>query len=261
MLAPTGQSLLSSPQLANALKEGMLVGTADSPAFQNAPIFLKEALTFPYRYGLDFEAELLRSGGKQKAYAAAFTNPPESTRQIMEPKTYLSGERLEPMRLPDFKEDFKNYDRFDIGAIGEFDVGVLVDQYAGAEASRAIYPHWRGGYYYAVRPKGDPAAPLALLYVSRWSDADSAAHFAAIYAKALATRYKHVREAVQDGGAPLDLPKLETLIGAHTWLTEQGPVVIAVQKETVLITEGLDQPTTERVEQELLGAKVVAAKP
>jgi hypothetical protein len=259
MLAPTGQSLLSSPQLANALKEGMLAGTADSPAFQGAPIFLKEALTFPYRYGLDFEAELLRSGGKQKAYAAAFTNPPESTRQIMEPKTYLSGEKLEPMHLPDFKEDFKNYERFDIGAMGEFDVGVLVDQYAGVETSQAIYPHWRGGYYYAVRPKGDPAAPLAVLYVSRWSGAESAAKFAAIYAKALAKRYKHVREAVEDGKNVIpDLRNVETLAGSHTWLTEEGAVVMVVQQDTVLITESLDQATTERVEQELLRVKAVA---
>ena len=56
-----------------------------------------------------------------------------------------------------------------MGAIGEFDVAILVDQYAGTEASHNLYPHWRGGYYYAARPKGDPAAPLALLYVSRWS--------------------------------------------------------------------------------------------
>ena len=254
MLEPTGKSLLNSPELANAMKEGMLAGTADSPAFQNAPIFLKEALTFPYRYGLDFEAELLRSGGKQKAYAGAFANPPQSTRQIMEPNTYLSGEKLTPMRLPDFKEDFKNYERFDIGAMGEFDVGVLIDQYAGTETSREIYPHWRGGYYYAVRPKGDAAAPLSLLYVSRWSDGESAGKFAAIYAKALEKRYQHVHQA----NASTDLQPEESLAGSHTWLTEQGPVVITVQKETVLITESLDQPTTERVEQELLGTKAVA---
>src|SRR5580704_3049891 len=58
MLEPTGQSLLGSPQIAKALEEGMLTGTADSVEFQNAPIFLKESLTFPYRYGLDFEAEV-----------------------------------------------------------------------------------------------------------------------------------------------------------------------------------------------------------
>jgi len=254
MLAPTGQSLLTSPQIANALKEGMLVGTADSPEFQNAPIFLKEALTFPYRYGLDFEAELLRSGGKGKAFAAAMTNPPQSTRQIMEPSTYLSGERLEPMRLPDFAEDFKGYDRFDVGAMGEFDTAILVDQYAGVQASHEMYPHWRGGYYYAGRPKGDSAALLAVLYLSRWSDDESAAVFAAIYAKSLATRYKHVHEAVEEGKQPIpDLRTVDTLTGTHTWLTEDGPVVIAVDHESVLITESLDQATTERLERELLG--------
>src|ERR1700733_6402740 len=130
MLEPTGQSILSSPQIANALKEGMLVGTADSPEFKNAPVFLKEELTFPYRYGLDFEAELLRTGGKDKAFAETLRNPPHTTRQIMEPKTYLSGESIEPMRLPDFQKDFKNYDLFDVGAMGEVDVAILVDQYA-----------------------------------------------------------------------------------------------------------------------------------
>jgi hypothetical protein len=261
MLAPTGQSLLASPQIANALKEGMLVGTADSPQFKDAPVFLKEELTFPYRYGLDFEAELLRTSGKEKAFAATLGNPPRTTRQIMEPKTYLSGESLEPMRLPDFQRDFKNYERFDVGAIGEFDVAILVDQYAGTEASHNFYPSWRGGYYYAARPKGDPSAPLALLYVSRWASREKASAFAAIYAQSLAKRYKHVHEVTQDGQDPSsDLQKLESLSGIHTWLTEEGPVVIAVEGDGVLITESLDQSTTEQLEQELFGISAAARK-
>lgn len=261
MLAPTGQSLLASPQIADALKEAMLVGTADSPRFKDAPIFLKEELTFPYRYGLDFEAELLRSGGKEKAFPAALNNPPRTTRQIMEPKTYLSGETLDPMRLPDFQRDFKNYERFDVGAMGEFDVAILVDQYAGTEVSHNLYPHWRGGYYYAARPKGDPTAPLALLYVSRWSSPEKAAAFAAIYAQALAKRYKHAHEVTEDGiDRPDNLQKLESLTGTHTWLTEEGPVVIAVEGDSLLITESLDQPTTEQLEHELFGAFVATGK-
>ena len=58
-------------------------------------------------------------------------NPPHTTRQIMQPETYLSGEKIEPMRVPDFKRDFKDYQKFDIGAMGEFDVAVLIEQYAG----------------------------------------------------------------------------------------------------------------------------------
>jgi hypothetical protein len=259
MLEPTGQSLLGSPQIAKALEEGMLVGTADSVQFKNAPIYLKESLTFPYRYGLDFEAEVLRSGGKQKAFAETFTNPPRTTRQIMEPKTYLSGERLEPMRLPDFDHDFKNYDRFDIGAIGEFDVALLVDEYAGVAASHAMYPHWRGGYYYAARPKGDTTAPLDVLYLSRWSDADSASRFAAIYAGALEKRYKHVHPVDEkETRDAAQLPSPQSLTGTHTWLTEDGPVVITVQAANVLISESFDQATTERLEQELLGGTPAA---
>ncbi|HYK89583.1 MAG TPA: hypothetical protein VE398_12480, partial [Acidobacteriota bacterium] len=58
-LAPTGQSVTTSPQIVEAVKRGMLVGTADSVLFRESPLFLKETLTFPYRYGLDFVVELL----------------------------------------------------------------------------------------------------------------------------------------------------------------------------------------------------------
>jgi hypothetical protein len=258
MLAPMGQSLKDSPQVVQALKDGMLVGTADSVQYQNAPIYMKEALTFPYRYGIDFIADLLTKGGKEKAFAALFQNPPRTTRQIMEPQTYLSGERLEPMRLPDFRQAFKNYERFDVGAVGEFDVAVLIDQYAGAETSNKLYPHWRGGYYYVGRPKGDPTAALALLYVSRWSNAERAADFAAIYAKALAKRYAHVHDVAESGkGFVVQTAALQNLTGKRAWLTEDGPVVIDVEGDTVLVTESLDGPTTENLEEEILGAATV----
>lgn len=269
MLAPLGQSLQDSPQVVEALKQGMLVGTSDAVQFQNAPIYMKEALTFPYRYGIDFIAEMLTKGGKEKAFNALFQNPPRTTRQIMEPQTYLAGERLEPMPVPDFKEVFKNYDRFDVGAIGEFDVAVLVDQYAGADVSHQMYPHWRGGYYYAARPKGDSAAPLALIYVSRWSDHESASQFASIYVKGLAKRYLHVRDADEnvpaDGQKSGNEPHIQTsapekLSGKHTWLTEDGPVVIDVEGDTILISESVDQPTTEKLEQEVFTTSTAPAK-
>src|SRR5713226_7067488 len=259
MLAPTGQSLKDSPLIVEALKQGMLVGTADSVQFRNAPIYVKEAVIFPYRYGIDFVAELLAKGGKEKAFAGVFHDPPRTTRQIMEPKTYLSGEAIQPMRLPDFKQVFKNYERFDIGAVGEFDVAVLIDQYAGSEASHRLYPHCRGGYYYAARPKGDPSAALGLLYASRWSSAEKAAEFAAIYAKSLAKRYQHVRDVAKNGKKPAaGLETLQTLAGKHTWLTDEGPVVIDVEGDTVMVAESLDQPTTERLEGEVFGTAAAA---
>jgi hypothetical protein len=257
-LAPTGKTLLDTPQIAEALKQGMLVGTADTPTFRSAPVFLKETLTFPYRYGIDFTAALLNAGGKDLAFGEVFKNPPTTTREIMEPQTYLSHEKIAPMKLLDFDKDFKGYDRFDIGAIGEFDVAVLVEQYAGGDEARELYPHWRGGYYFAGRPKADKSAPLGLLYVSRWSSPAKAAEFAAVYAKSLAQRYKRPRGLGADGKVTDDAPPVDswrTLRGNHAWLTEEGPVVIEVRGDSILISEGLDEDTTKRVASDFWGGK------
>jgi hypothetical protein len=253
MLEPMGLSLKDSPQVVKALKDGMLVGTPDAVEFHNAPIYLKEALTFPYRYGIDFIADLLIKNGKDAAFAGLFRNPPRTTRQIMEPQTYMTGEHLPPMNVPDFRQVLKNYERFDVGAVGEFDVAVLIDQYAGAQISDTLYPHWRGGYYYAVRPKGDPAAPLGLLYASRWSSSEKAANFAAIYASAISKRYLHVHDVLDEKQPEVRIEALDHLTGKRAWLTEDGPVVIDVQGDTVLVTESLDQATTESLELEVFG--------
>jgi hypothetical protein len=255
-LAPTGKSLLDSPQVVDALKQGMLTGTADSPAFRDAPIFLKEELTFPYRYGLDFTAALLQAGGKGLAYAGVFKDPPKTTRQIMEPLTYLAHEKLEPMKMIDMEKDFKSYDPFDIGAMGEFDVDVLVEQYAGREEAGALYPEWRGGYYFAGKPKGNKTAPIGVLYVSRWSSASKAAEFAAVYAKSLVQRYQKRQPLGADGKVTNDAPPVDswrTLRGRHAWLTDEGVVVIEVRGDQVFISESLDEETTKRAEADFFG--------
>jgi hypothetical protein len=200
------------------------------------------------------------------AYAGAFKNPPKTTREIMEPKTYLAHEKLEPLKLIDMNQDFKNYDAFDIGAMGEFDVDVLVEQYAGSDKAAEIYPAWRGGYYFAGRPKTDKSAPLGVFYVSRWSSDAKAAEFAAVYAKSLAKRYQKQQPLDSDGEASENKqenkkenvavqesqePPVEswrTLRGRHAWLTEEGLVVIEVRGDEVLITESLDDATTKQAE-------------
>ena len=283
-LAPVGRSIVDSPDLVDEMESSMTNGTPDSTVFKDAPIFLKESLTFPYRYGLEFEIKLMQKGGREKAFAGVLANPPHTTRQIMEPETYLSGEKIEPLRVPNFKEDFRNYKKFDIGAMGEFDVAVLIEQYANQELAKWLYPEWRGGYYYAARVKENAAAPLGLLYVSRWSSAEKAEDFAGIYARSLAKRYKKADEMgdaaagagasasgksgpSESAGAKSGTDEVGTkessqkhkgfkvvpLKGRHVWSTEEGTVVIEEQGDTVLVSESLDAGTTEALEREVFG--------
>jgi hypothetical protein len=259
ILAPLGRTVVNSPETIAALDADMMEGTADSVEFKNAPIFLKESLTFPYRYGIKFVAALMKTG-KDHSFAASFQNVPRTTRQIMEPNTYLSGERIDPLPLPDLKKIFKNYERFDVGAMGEFDVSMLIEQYANVGVSSRMYPAWRGGYYYSVRPKSNPAAPLGLLYVSRWSDAEQAAQFGAIYAGALAKRYREVQAVLreEEENPTRDRQAIDRLSGVHTWRTEDGPVVIDVQGDTVLVSESLEEGVTAQLEQDVF--RITAGK-
>jgi hypothetical protein len=254
-LAPAGRSIVDSPDLVQSMETETLTGTPNTKVFNEAPIFMKESLTFPYSYGMNFVVKLMEKGGKEKAFADVLANPPHTTRQIMQPETYMSDEKIEPIRVPEFSRDFKNYQKFDIGAMGEFDVAVLIEQYAGKESSQRLYPEWRGGYYYAARPKDDAAAPLALLYVSRWSNAEKASEFAEIYARSLQQRYKKVHEPeypVGDQSAPNSPEhKVDVLKGRHAWTTEEGPVVIEEQGDTVLVSESLDAATTQTLEREV----------
>ena len=108
--------------------------------------------------------------------------------------------------------------------------------------SKRIYPEWRGGYYYAAKPRPNSssttALPLGLLYVSRWSSPDAAARFAAVYAQSLKQRYK----------------KTETVGTAKS--TEDGTVVIEEQGDTVLVSESLDDATTSALEKEVFASPV-----
>jgi hypothetical protein len=252
-LAPTGRTLLESPQIGDALKEGMLEGPQDSPTFRQAPIFLKEELTFPYRYGMDFTLALEKAGGKELGYGGAFKVPPKTTREIMEPDTYLSQEKLAPLKRIEFTRNFGRYDAFDFGAIGEFDVYVLVEQYAGRQEAEIMYPAWRGGYYFAGRPKGTKSGPIGVLYVSRWATPDKAAEFAAVYAKSLAQRYQKRQALGVDGKVAEDAPPVDawrTLRGRHAWMTEEGAIVIEVRGDEVLVSESLDDDTTRQAEDD-----------
>jgi hypothetical protein len=268
-IAPTGKSILDAPALLESMEEETLTGTPSTKVFNEAPIFMKESMTFPYSYGMEFVVKVMKAGGKERAFEGVLKDPPHTTRQIMQPETYLSGEKIAPMLLPDFKRDFKDYQKFDIGAMGEFDVAILIEQYVDRPASKRLCPDWRGGYYYAAHSKANLNGPLGLLYVSRWSSADKAAEFAGIYADSLKQRYKHVSDT---GGPEKDSPVIQNsdspdktlpspLKGRHVWTTEEGTVVIEEKEDTVFVSESFDPATTATLEKEVFATATLSSTP
>jgi len=147
------------------------------------------------------------------------------------------------------------WERYDVGAMGEFDVYLLLEQYSGERAATRFAPKWRGGYYYAAHKQGSTApagvaetATVDVFYVSRWASPQEAQDFAAEYAKGLAKRYQSVTPE-QDGNS-----------GRITrWHTEEGEVVIEPAGELVLVTESFEPELGAKLRAAALAAEAAAS--
>jgi hypothetical protein len=254
MLQPTGQRLTFSPEILAQFGH-LNFSNPDFPLLKSAPPMLQDVLSFPYTYGLGFEYELLLHGGKKRAFREVFRAPPVSTRQIMEPETYLRGEQIPPMRFPEMKPILgSEYRRHGDGAVGEFDVYLLLKQFSGEKEARKLSTKWRGGIYFAAekgvpeaaqdaKPEAerpvDPAS-IALLYFSRWATPADAQRFSNGYATSVEKKYRSTTA----------LPQTDTALRA--WSTEEGPVYIAVEGDRVVVTESFDDATAARLRAALL---------
>lgn len=244
LLQARGLSLASNPDIAMAVQSSMLADT-DAPIFAKAPLYLREDMKFPYTYGLNFTLAMLKqSKTTAEAYSRPFLDPPANTRQIMDPDEYLAKKTVPRLAIPDLDKLLgKEWERFDVDCVGQFDISVLAREYGKtAGQARSIADGWRNSYYYAaIRKATKPTIPkdLSLLYVSRWSSADAADMWAATYASALGARYRNVAPVEGDTG--------------H-WKSEEGDIFIERHNDLVLITESFDPATSKKLRAAALAA-------
>lgn len=75
-ISPTGRSIVDSPALLQTMEDETLTGTPETKVFNEAPIFLKESMTFPYSYGMEFVVTVMQKAGKDRAFEGVLKNPP-----------------------------------------------------------------------------------------------------------------------------------------------------------------------------------------
>ena len=244
VLAPAGQTVLKAPQVVDAMRAAMTSGQ-DSPVLAAAPTFLQESLMMPYTFGFDFERAVLTGKGTKAAYIGVLEHPPVDTLQVMEPQSYLDDKAATAPRIPDLdKLIAPDYQRYDFGGMGAFDVYLLVRQYSPKADAKSYYSHWSGGYYLAAHLKSAARDDIALLYFSRWDSQDSAKDFAKLYSDYAPKRYKSAARtgstASTEGDARGNI--------IYRWdFGAQGKVVIEVDGRTLLILEGFNDDTANRL--------------
>jgi hypothetical protein len=236
-LTPVGQTVESAPDLVDSMKSSML-DEDSTPMYAKAPIYLREAMLFPYNYGLDFVRTVLVKRGKQAAFAGVMDHPPLDTRQIMEPKSYLADEPqvqvkivpLEKVLGPDWRRD-------DFSGLGEIDLRVILRQWGGKEIAARLTPAWHGGYYMALGSRKAPKdAPVSLAMVLTFATPAAADDFASLYESALARRYKSVQ--------PAKSPR--------QWNTEEGMMRLYIDGSTAIALESFSPEEAAKLHSALL---------
>jgi hypothetical protein len=250
LLKPLGRSLEDTPQLVYQMEDPAVKAVIDSQLMHDAPMILREAGTFAYNQGLIFEGELLHAGGKKMAFAGAFARPPRNSHEVLQPETYIQGEKLAPVRIPDMQAVLgSQYDVYDSGGIGELDVRALLKQYGERRIADDLSAAWQGGTFVAFRREDRTAdvAPgtgdLALLYVSRWKTPQTAERFARFYAGAVSQRYHTATtETVPVCSGP-NCPVSTAQIA-----TEEGPVIVEHWDDNrVVVSESFDTATAAKL--------------
>lgn len=158
---------------------------------RGTPRGLSVPLIFQYVRGVRFVGEAYRRGG-WTAVDALYRNPPESTRQIIDPSLYF--DHPEPpvlVKIAGYGKVLKGWIKLDGDTYGELMLRVILERAFGKKAPEtALAQQWAGDRM-AVLRKGDA---LTVLWLIAMTDQHSA--------KAFASAYEHVLARSAGSGTP-----------------------------------------------------------
>ena len=232
-----------------------MVPAPDTPVIHAAPVFLRDAMLFPYREGMLFEMELLNRGGKALAFNKVFERPPVNTHEIMHPQSYIGNEKMHVPHIPDVSALLADkYEAIDYGGLGELDLRSLIKQLGNTRLAESITRGWRGTSYLTVKRKDvnlekATTADVAVLFISSWDTPEIARHFASFYADAVPRRYTQA-SAISGSCTGQDCP-----LERYQFNTEEGLVSIECRPNNlVVITESFESNLATSLNAALLRA-------
>jgi hypothetical protein len=193
------------------------------PVFDQAPLYIRENLIFPYSAGERFQDAVFDKDQKA-ALAEVFREPPVSSQQVLHPRKYFSHTAPDMPVLP---KDPKGVKRYAEGVMGELDHSVLLRQYATLTDAQDVAPKLSGSQYRLLEVRKNKR--IGLVYVSAWSDAETAQRFFHLYRKILEGKWKKLRVATDS----------ESVLAGEG---DDGWFRVNVEGKLVRSTEGWESP-------------------
>lgn len=109
----------------------------------DVPEVVQVIFGFPYAYGPDLVAAILKAGG-QGRLDRAFVDPPASSEQVLDPDRYLDGDKPVPVPVP-----AADGTAFDDGEIGQLFLALMLRSGLADDTARTAADGWGGDHYVA----------------------------------------------------------------------------------------------------------------
>lgn len=113
----------------------------------NVPRVVQVLFGFPYAFGPELVEAVVRAGG-QARLDAAFTTPPASSEQVLDPRRYLRGDPPRPVPVPQ-----ADADSFDDGEIGQLFLSLMLRAELDDDEAADAAEGWGGDHYVAWRDR------------------------------------------------------------------------------------------------------------
>ena len=183
-------------------EEQLGISQTPLPDMSGIPGWMVAQLEFPYLTGSQFVSQLWASGGWD-AVNAAYTDPPDSTEQVIHPEKYLDAEEPLMVTAPDLAAGLAStageWEEVEETTIGEAMLGIWLQELGIDErAATGAAAGWGGD---ALTLASGPDGAWSLAWQIEWDFAQHATEFEDAYARitadlGFATRYVRVSESV-----------------------------------------------------------------
>ena len=204
-----------------------------SLAFDRAPVFLQESVTFPYERGVNFASRLWRQGG-WSAIDRAYSELPKSTEQILHFDKYLAGEAPVEVSLEKVSELLADFwEEEDNDTLGEFVLYHVLKTFLQEDRSIEASEGW-GGDRYAYYE--DVSERQLLVVSTRWDSERDAIQFYEAYVALV---------GVKSDGAWLQTRVVPA--GPTLWDSAEGTVGIQREEDSVNIVLAPDADLAKEV--------------
>lgn len=154
-----------------AKDSGSLSSLLQSASAIDASAYLQAQLSFPYQEGTRFIEALMKKSSLADTVRRTMSQPPQSTKQVLYPHTYLAGELpsvVPEVAVPGWSQTFAT-------TVGALNIRTLL---GGASEVPA---QWRGDRVFLF----ERSRAAAVVWVSQWESSEGAAAFTHAYANVL----------------------------------------------------------------------------